>query len=218
MTDRSVIIGTVTMAQTALSRKQDHLIQQRSKILTTALELFSERGFAETPVREIAKRAGLAKGSLYLYFSSKKDLLEQVVKRYALLPELGDLVADVYELPFDEGFPRLVSRMWKLLRQRRRLARVLTREVFGHALRGAVFAKSVVRPANKVLADYFEAHIQRGELRRVKTGPAARCLFGMLWGFLLNQELMRTPRGETLSDEEVVRVICDIFTHGIVAR
>src|SRR5579875_3575714 len=138
MTDRSVIIGTVTMAQTALSRKQDHLIQQRSKILTTALELFSERGFAETPVREIAKRAGLAKG--------------------------------------------------------------------------------VVRPANKVLADYFEAHIQRGELRRVKTGPAARCLFGMLWGFLLNQELMRTPRGETLSDEEVVRVICDIFTHGIVAR
>ncbi len=53
---------------------------KREKILLAAQELFSEKGFHETTVEEIAKEAGVAKGTVYIYFDSKEQIFEQVVK------------------------------------------------------------------------------------------------------------------------------------------
>jgi AcrR family transcriptional regulator len=202
------------MAYVAYAQKEGYFAQQRERILTTALELFAKHGFAETPVREIAKRAGLAKGSVYLYFASKDELLEQLITRYALIPELKELVADVYELPVREGLPKLVAQMWQRLRQRKKLARVLLREILGHPVYSALFAKNVAAPANELLGGYLETHMQRGELRHIQAGPAARCLVGMLWMFLLYQELMKSSRSPTLPDEELVSLVCGIFLDG----
>lgn len=47
----------------------------REKIIRSAIELFAGKGFHETRVDEIAERSGVAKGTIYLYFSSKEDLL-----------------------------------------------------------------------------------------------------------------------------------------------
>jgi len=51
------------------------------EVLDAAVQLFAERGFAATTVEQIAKRAGLSKGTVYLYFPSKKALLEGLVHR-----------------------------------------------------------------------------------------------------------------------------------------
>ena len=48
--------------------------EKRERILRTATQLFAERGFNQTEMEEIAKRSGVAKGSLYNYFRSKDDL------------------------------------------------------------------------------------------------------------------------------------------------
>lgn len=55
------------------------------EVLDAALALFIEKGFANTRVEDIAVRAGLSKGAVYLYFSSKEAILEGLVKR-AVLP------------------------------------------------------------------------------------------------------------------------------------
>ncbi|CAN7570822.1 helix-turn-helix domain containing protein [Devosia sp. LjRoot16] len=55
------------------------------EVLDAALELFIEKGFASTRVEDIAKRAGLSKGTVYLYFPSKEALLEGLVRRVARL-------------------------------------------------------------------------------------------------------------------------------------
>lgn len=49
-------------------------LEKRENILQTAAMLFAEQGFARTDVAQIAKRAGVAKGSIYNYFESKEDL------------------------------------------------------------------------------------------------------------------------------------------------
>src|SRR5882724_3880924 len=51
------------------------------EVLDAALELFVEKGFAATRVEDIAGRAGLSKGAVYLYFPSKEAILEGLVKR-----------------------------------------------------------------------------------------------------------------------------------------
>jgi len=50
------------------------------ELLDAALSLFVEKGFAATRVDEVAKLAGVSKGTLFLYFSSKEELFKAVVR------------------------------------------------------------------------------------------------------------------------------------------
>lgn len=60
-----------------------------SELTAAALEVFVERGFAATRLEDIAVRAGVSKGTLYLYFAGKEELFEAVV-REGLLPALAE--------------------------------------------------------------------------------------------------------------------------------
>lgn len=64
------------------------------ELLDAALELFVERGFASTRLDEVAARAGVSKGTLYLYFASKEDLFKAVV-RQNIVPLIETFERDV---------------------------------------------------------------------------------------------------------------------------
>ena len=57
-------------------------------MLAAALDLFVERGFASTRLEDVAKRAGVSKGTLYLYFENKDELFKAVV-RNTIVPVIG---------------------------------------------------------------------------------------------------------------------------------
>ena len=59
-----------------------------SEILNAALDVFRERGFAASRLEDVAKRAGVSKGTLYLYFPSKEALFKALV-REAILPNIA---------------------------------------------------------------------------------------------------------------------------------
>ena len=68
------------MARAATNRKQKIVIEfRRSEILDAATKVFGNKGFDATRMEEIAKMAGLAKGTLYLYFRSKDDIYQAAV-------------------------------------------------------------------------------------------------------------------------------------------
>ena len=53
-------------------------LESRMKILEAALELFAKQGFHNTSIEQIRKKAGVSKGLIYNYFSSKEDLMNQI--------------------------------------------------------------------------------------------------------------------------------------------
>ena len=53
----------------------------RQQILDASLRLFSERGFARTTVRDIARQAGITDAAIYYHFESKRELLEALVEK-----------------------------------------------------------------------------------------------------------------------------------------
>lgn len=65
---------------------------RREAILAAALDEFSERGFAAARLDDVARRAGVAKGTIYLYFSDKENLFQELV-RAMLAPLVGALEA-----------------------------------------------------------------------------------------------------------------------------
>jgi AcrR family transcriptional regulator len=83
-------------------RKED----RPGEIVAAALAVFSEKGFAAAKLDEIARRAGVSKGALYLYYETKEDIFHAVVKT-AVAPNL-DLVRDRVE-GFPDGFGALLE-------------------------------------------------------------------------------------------------------------
>lgn len=62
------------------SKRERRKEARPGELLDAALDLFVEKGFAATRAEEVAKRAGVSKGTLFLYFSSKEELFKAVVR------------------------------------------------------------------------------------------------------------------------------------------
>jgi AcrR family transcriptional regulator len=72
---------------------------RRDAILDAALDEFSAKGFAAARLEDVAKRAGIAKGTIYLYFADKESLFQELI-RAKMVPVVGSL-----EIAFSTGLP-----------------------------------------------------------------------------------------------------------------
>jgi AcrR family transcriptional regulator len=96
-------------------------VPTRRRILDAATELFVERGFAGTSIRDIAEHLGMTKGSLYYHFSSKEELL------LAMLGPLIDAIEDFVAAARPTGTPStaLVRRLVEMLDEHRPVLRAM---------------------------------------------------------------------------------------------
>src|SRR5262245_66248599 len=83
----------------AARTRTDRRTERRAAILSAALEEFAARGFAATRLDDVARRADVAKGTIYLYFSDKESLFQELV-RTMLSPLVGAIAgAPLRDLP-----------------------------------------------------------------------------------------------------------------------
>ena len=74
-------ISFCEIAASVRAKRERRKDARPGELIEAALELFVEKGFAATRVEEVAKRAGVSKGTLFLYFSSKEELFKAVVRK-----------------------------------------------------------------------------------------------------------------------------------------
>jgi AcrR family transcriptional regulator len=74
------------------SNRTERAAERRAAIIDAALDEFIARGFAATRLDDVAKRAGVAKGTIYLHFKDKEALFQELI-RTALVPLIGRLAA-----------------------------------------------------------------------------------------------------------------------------
>src|SRR5262249_21149652 len=79
-----------------------------AEIVQAAFEVFSEKGFAAARLEDIAQRAGVSKGALYLYFDTKQEIFEAGVKE-AVAPNIGAI--ESFALSFPGPFEQLARLM-----------------------------------------------------------------------------------------------------------
>jgi AcrR family transcriptional regulator len=202
------------MGRVAAAKHDEYAHARREIILKAALRVFAQAGFAEAKMDQVAAVAELSKATLYLYFPSKEALLQSLLKRYSLLPELPVMVAAIRDTEPALGIPTLVAEIWKLLRERKELARVIVHEIQSNPEAAKLLAEQSGRPAFHALAGYLDHWMKRGMLRRQDALATAQCLFGMLWFFLLTQELAGGKELYPLADEAIVRTVAQMFLQG----
>jgi TetR/AcrR family transcriptional regulator, fatty acid metabolism regulator protein len=169
---------------------------KRERILDAAVRVFAKKGFHATRVSEVAKAAGVADGTIYLYFKSKDELLVSLFE-----DRVEHLLAFMQtELPATAGasakLRRIIELQLGLLEGERDLAEVVT---------------VILRQSTKLMKEYaapkFTAYLDAiarvvadgqatGELRGdVSPHLAARAIFGALDGITMTWALGKADRG-----------------------
>src|SRR5438094_4836764 len=115
--DRSLVSHAVTPSKRQPKPRWKRRKDARpGEIVAAALEVFGERGFAATKLADVARRAGVTKGTVYLYFDSKEALFKAVV-RETIVPVIaqGEALARSFTGSARELLERLVREYWRLV-------------------------------------------------------------------------------------------------------
>lgn len=139
---------------------------KREAILSAALEEFSTRGFAAGRLEDVARRAGVAKGTIYLYFPDKETLFQELV-RAELSPVVAALeAAPVGDLPLRVVAERLVTMFAREIfgTHRKDVIRLVLTEGPRFPAIGEFYYREVVERVMAVIRGMAQRAVERGEL------------------------------------------------------
>jgi AcrR family transcriptional regulator len=160
--------------------RQQQAAAQRDHLVDTALELFAQKGYDATSVKQISTAAGVAVGLLYHYFPSKSEVLRAVWERHSFLPQLRTLLEVEHEQEATFVLRHIADNFSAMLDRKESLFRLMVRESQSNP-EVAECLQAIVGEGVKVLATYLETRIQLGELRSHDTELTARMLLGTVF-------------------------------------
>ncbi|MGG6312771.1 TetR/AcrR family transcriptional regulator [Paenibacillus macerans] len=196
--------------------------EKQLKILEAATDIFSEKGFAATSTSEIAQKAGVAEGTIFKHYKTKKDLLLSiagpiVIKLVApfLLRDFAKMIDMPYERA-DDFFRALAKDRLKFVRENMRIIKILIHEVpFQPELLEQVknlASEIVFQRIQKVIVHFQE----KGQLVDAPSWRIARVGASVMIGMILVHVLI-LPDFPFDEDEEIERTV-DLLMNGIAHR
>src|SRR5262249_50535112 len=153
-----------------------------TEILSAALASFAERGFAATRLDDVATRAGVTKGTLYLYFDSKEELFKAVV-RQELVPNIERAEAMVANsaAPGAVLLGRLIRLFSGVIQSPlSAIPKLVLTEAGNFPDLARFYADEVVDRGKGLLRSVIERGIRTGEFRPVDTESAVLCIIAPL--------------------------------------
>jgi AcrR family transcriptional regulator len=159
-----------------------------SELLAAALALFVEKGYAGTRLDDVAARAGVSKGTLYLYFENKEELFKAVVRENIVrnIAEAQQLVR-TYEGDTAELLAYLMREWWHRIGDTPAsgIPKLVISESGNFPEIARFYVDEVIDPAHRLLAGVIERGMRRGEFRKVDAETFVRVLIAPLVMLLL---------------------------------
>lgn len=191
-----------------------------AEILDAALACFTERGFAATRLDEVARRAGVTKGTLYLYFASKEELFKAVVRR-TIIPNIERFEAILIEA--DAPAALLLERFIKswpeiILSPASAICKMVMTEAGNFPDLARFYLDEVVHRGMALVWRVLRAGVARGEFREIDIESANACviapiLFAMLWRHSLGRYAPGALDPQTLCETHL-----QLLLDGLMAR
>ncbi len=180
------------------TRKRQRRPEARpDEILDAALTIFSEKGFAEARMDDVANKAGLSKGSLYLYFNSKEQLFEALVRRFAatFAHVMAERVTDLSSIDPLVALRTAIVFIFTTISDPKTSA--APRLVFSEAQRfpeiAALYRREVINIGKAAIQSVLEEGQRRGIFRRVSHDAAIRTIFGPIIAHMFLSHIFIEP-------------------------
>ena len=192
-----------------------------AEIVSAALAVFAEKGFAAARLDDIAARAGVSKGALYLYFETKQDLFGAVV-RDAVSPNIATVEAAVsaMDLPFAQAARMLLGRAADVLTvsQLGSVAKMVIAESRNFPELARVWHDEVVVRVLRIVTGLIERAQARGEVHPGDARFHALALIGPLFMGVLWREVLEPAGAEPIDLRRLVLQHVETALGGLLAE
>lgn len=190
------------------------------EILDAATTLFGEQGFARTRLEDVAKRAGVSKGTLYLYFDSKESLFKAMVRRKVVsVVETAEQKYAEHTGSARDALADLVRHWWQVggTFQSACIHRVVGAELSNFPELGKFYFDEVIARSRRLFDTIMRRGVEAGEFRPVRNDYASRGLPALVIHAINHQRFFAMNDPNALTDDQVVDGILDLFFHGVLA-
>ena len=188
------------------------------EIVAAALEEFVERGFAATRLEDVARRAGVTKGTLYLYFKNKDALFKAVV-RETIVPVIakGESLAQAFTGSARELLEQLVREYWQLVYETSLagIPKLMMAEAANFPDLARFYYEEVVTRGHSLLAGVIERGIRKGEFRRVDVRVAAKLALSPLMHAIVAQRAFAQCMPDGFNVRKYLDTHIDLYLNGI---
>lgn len=183
------------------SVQDQHITARRNQILEAATKVFAEKGFHPTTIKDVAREAGIADGTIYNYFENKTALLLGIFDRM----REAALRAEV-PVPVDAGDLRgfvkayLYGPLVRFKADNFELFRVVISEMMVNQELRVLFYQKILEPTIQMAEPFFQHWADQGLIKPVNISLLTRALSGMVFGLML-EHIMGDQTLDTHWDE-----------------
>jgi AcrR family transcriptional regulator len=189
------------------------------ELLEAALELFVERGFAATRLEDVARRAGVSKGTLYLYFENKEELFKAVV-RATIGQAIGQAELDLAasDAPSAALLKEMLMRWWAQIGATKLagITKLMMTESGNFPELVRFYEDEVIARGNALLVRVLERGLARGEFRPhdpqvMMPVLSAPVLMLMMW----NNAFLPCGGGSAIDPDQYMAAFLDLALRGL---
>lgn len=188
------------------------------EIVAAALEVFVERGFAATKLEDVARRAGVTKGTIYLYFENKEALFKALI-RGTIVPVIakGEAIAQAFTGSARDLFERLVREYWRLVGETSlsSIPRLMIAEAGNFPQLARFYYEEVITRGHRLMEGVLERGIKAGEFKKVNLTVATKLAMAPLLHAVVARRAFSACMPEGFDVASYLDTHIELFLHGI---
>jgi len=191
------------------------------ELIAAALDEFVERGYEAAKLADVARRAGVTKGTIYLYFESKEALFKAVV-RETIVPVIaqGEALARSFTGSARELLEQLVREYWRLVGETALagIPKLMMAEAATFPELTRFYYDEVVTRGHRLMAGVIERGIKNGEFRPVDVRVAAKLAMSPLMHAVVARRAFASCMPEGFNVQQYLDTHIDLYLHGIAKQ
>jgi AcrR family transcriptional regulator len=191
------------------------------ELLEAAIDLFVERGYAATRLEDVARRAGVSKGTLYLYYENKEELFKEVV-RSSIVPVIGEAEVSIAEFEGHSAdlLRHLIHSWWRRLGATKAsgIIKLVMAEADNFPELAAFYQEEVINRGTRTMSGMLERGVARGEFRPMDVNLMHQVLMApVLMLITWKHSVGPCPRAE-LEPLAFLDTFLDMALHGLLPQ
>jgi AcrR family transcriptional regulator len=189
------------------------------ELLEAALDLFVEKGYAATRVEEVAARAGVSKGTLFLYFASKQELFKAVV-RHSIAGRFSEWSEELdnYVASSTDLLRYCFSTWWERIGNTKAsgITKLMLSEAGNFPELAQFYQQEVVLPGQHLVRRILQRGVERGEFRPMDLDLSVHCVIApMIFLMMWKHSLGCCVPQEDFSPERFIETQISHLLHGL---
>ncbi|MGV2939405.1 TetR/AcrR family transcriptional regulator [Mesobacillus sp. LC4] len=197
----------------------EDLTEKQKKIMVSAIESFAEKGYSATSTSEIAKKAGVAEGTIFRHYKTKKDLLLAIVAPVMakfvapfFIKDLKKVLNQDYE-HFGDFLKAILENRRDFLVKNLSTVKILVQEIPFHPELKDLFKEHIALKVYAQFEKLVEHYQSKGQIIEIPPYSVFRLAFSSIFGYLIARYMIM-PEAEWDDEAETERTILFIM-HGL---